>query len=42
MKLRSCATLFLKVTEPGSPFERLLQRFFAGASDEGTLRRLPR
>jgi uncharacterized protein (DUF1810 family) len=36
MKLRSCATLFASVSEPGSVFERVLSRFFGGAPDERT------
>ena len=36
MKLRSCATLFASVTEPGSVFERVLERFYGGSSDERT------
>jgi uncharacterized protein (DUF1810 family) len=36
MKLRSCATLFASVSEPGSVFERVLARFFDGAPDERT------
>jgi uncharacterized protein (DUF1810 family) len=36
MKLRSCATLFASVSEPGSVFERVLSRFFGGAPDEKT------
>jgi uncharacterized protein (DUF1810 family) len=35
-KLRSCATLFASVSEPGSVFERVLRRFFGGAPDERT------
>ena len=37
MKLRSCATLFARVSPPGSVFERLLVRFFGGVPDERTL-----
>ena len=36
MKLRSCATLFASVSEPGSVFERVLSRFFDGKPDERT------
>jgi len=36
LKLRSCATLFASVSEPGSVFERVLSRFFGGAPDERT------
>jgi uncharacterized protein (DUF1810 family) len=38
MKLRSCATLFARVSPPGSVFERLLERYFDGRADEATLR----
>jgi uncharacterized protein (DUF1810 family) len=38
MKLRSCATLFAHVSPPGSPFERLLGKYFDGRPDEKTLR----
>jgi len=34
MKLRSCATVFASVSEPGSVFQRVLSRFFGGAPDE--------
>ena len=37
-KLRSCATLFTTVLPPASVFERLLEKYFGGASDENTLR----
>lgn len=37
MKLRSCATLFARVSPPGSPFERLLERYFQGQPDPRTL-----
>jgi uncharacterized protein (DUF1810 family) len=40
VKLRSCATLFALVSPAGSPFARLLERFFDGAPDPGTLRLL--
>lgn len=33
MKLRSCATLFASVSEDGSVFHRLLERFFDGKPD---------
>ena len=42
MKLRSCATLFASVSPPGSVFEQLLDRYFAGTPDEATLRLLRR
>ena len=37
MKLRSSATLFSRVSEPGSVFHRILERYFDGKSDERTL-----
>jgi uncharacterized protein (DUF1810 family) len=37
MKLRSCATLFARVSPGRSVFQRLLDRFFAGAPDRATL-----
>ena len=40
MKLRSCATLFAAVSPPGSVFERLLDKYFAGKGDETTRRLL--
>ena len=40
MKLRSCATLFAKVSPAGSVFERLLARYFGGEPDGETLRLL--
>jgi uncharacterized protein (DUF1810 family) len=36
-KLRSCATLFSRVTPAGSRFERLLETYFEGRPDERTL-----
>ena len=42
MKLRSCATLFAQVAEPGSVFERVLDQYFAGEPDDQTLRLLQR
>jgi uncharacterized protein (DUF1810 family) len=38
VKLRSCATLFACVSPPGSAFERLLAKYFAGEQDDRTLR----
>jgi uncharacterized protein (DUF1810 family) len=38
MKLRSCATLFAAVSPAGSPFHRLLDKFFNGTRDDRTLR----
>lgn len=40
MKLRSSATLFARVSPPGSVFERLLETCFQGRPDEKTLERL--
>ena len=40
MKLRSCSTLFARVSPPGSVFERLLARYFGGEPDAETLRLL--
>ena len=37
MKLRSSLTLFAQASGPGSIYERLLGRYFAGASDDRTL-----
>jgi uncharacterized protein (DUF1810 family) len=37
MKLRSCATLFARVSGPGSVFEHLLGKYFEGVPDEQTL-----
>jgi uncharacterized protein (DUF1810 family) len=39
LKLRSCATLFARVSDDGV-FEQLLQKYFNGQPDEETLRRL--
>ena len=36
-KLRSCVTLFSRVSPAGSLFHRLLDRFFAGETDSKTL-----
>jgi len=40
LKLRSCATLFAAVSEPGSVFQQVLDRFFDGAADDDTRRLL--
>ena len=40
LKLRSCATLFAQVSPPGSPFERLLEKYYNGEPDERTLQLL--
>jgi uncharacterized protein (DUF1810 family) len=38
LKLRSSATLFAKVSPPGSVFDRLLDKYYGGKRDERTLR----
>jgi uncharacterized protein (DUF1810 family) len=40
MKLRSCATLFAHISFPGSVFQKLLDKFFAGQPDSRTLTNL--
>ena len=40
MKLRSCATLFARVSPPGSAFHRLLDKYFHGEPDDKTVRLL--
>jgi uncharacterized protein (DUF1810 family) len=40
LKLKSCATLFAFVLPPGSVFDRLLAKYYAGERDEKTLRLL--
>jgi uncharacterized protein (DUF1810 family) len=40
MKLRSCATLFARVSPAGSVFQRLLDKYFQGQPDARTLRLL--
>jgi uncharacterized protein (DUF1810 family) len=37
MKLRSCATLFARVSPPGSVFHRMLDKYFQGKPDRKTL-----
>ncbi|MBM4220419.1 MAG: DUF1810 domain-containing protein [Gammaproteobacteria bacterium] len=37
LKLRSCATLFARVSGPGSVFEKLLRKYFESMPDERTL-----
>jgi uncharacterized protein (DUF1810 family) len=37
LKLKSCATLFSCVTSPGSVFDRLLEKYYAGVRDGRTL-----
>jgi uncharacterized protein (DUF1810 family) len=38
LKLRSCATLFARISPAGSVFDRLLDKYFHGARDDRTLR----
>ena len=40
MKLRSCATLFERVTSAGSAFGQLIDKYFRGERDSATLRLL--
>lgn len=40
MKLRSCATLFGRVSPPGSVFDRLLDKYYRGLRDAKTLQLL--
>lgn len=40
LKLRSSMTLFAEVSEPDSPFERVLDQYFAGQRDPKTLEKL--
>lgn len=40
LKLKSCATLFAHVSVPGSVFQRILDKFYAGERDAATLRLL--
>jgi uncharacterized protein (DUF1810 family) len=40
VKLKSCATLFARVSPPGSVFERLLDKYYEGGCDGKTLRLL--
>jgi uncharacterized protein (DUF1810 family) len=40
MKLRFCATLFASVSQPGSAFDRLLDKYYQGERDSKTLRLL--
>jgi len=40
LKLRSCATLFASVLPPGSVFDRLIEKYYAGGRDGKTLRLL--
>jgi uncharacterized protein (DUF1810 family) len=41
-KLRSCATLFARVSPAGSVFEHVLDRYFGGEQDEKTLQLMGR
>jgi uncharacterized protein (DUF1810 family) len=38
LKLRSCATLFAYVSQPGSPFEQIIDKFYDDERDEKTIR----
>ena len=40
MKLRSCATLFARVTPAGLVFDQLIAKYFGGERDQKTLRLL--
>lgn len=40
LKLRSCATLFARVSPPGSVFEQLLDKYYGGDPDPMTLQLL--
>jgi uncharacterized protein (DUF1810 family) len=40
LKLRSSATLFAQASPPGSVFEQLLEKYFAGQPDDATIRLL--
>src|SRR5262249_37941926 len=40
LKLRSCATLFDRVSPPGSVFDRLLAKYYQGRRDDRTLQLL--
>ena len=40
LKLRSCATLFARVSESGSVFDRILQNYYDSQPDDATLRLL--
>jgi diguanylate cyclase (GGDEF)-like protein len=42
LKLRSCLTLFALAAGPGSVFDGLIDRFFGGIRDHGTVARLQR
>jgi uncharacterized protein (DUF1810 family) len=42
LKLRSCATLFARISAPGSVFERLLGKYYDGQRDPKTLELLNR
>jgi uncharacterized protein (DUF1810 family) len=38
LKLRSCATLFARISPAGSVFDRLLEKYFEGRRDDQTIR----
>lgn len=40
VKLQSCATLFARVSQPGSVFEQVLGKYFDGMPDQRTLQLL--
>jgi uncharacterized protein (DUF1810 family) len=40
LKLRSCATLFARVSLPGSVFDRLLGKYYQGKPDDRTIQLL--
>jgi uncharacterized protein (DUF1810 family) len=42
LKLKSCATLFARVSPPGSVFEQTLEKFYSGEPDAATLGLLAR
>jgi len=42
MKLRSCATLFAHVSQEGSAFHHIIDKYFAGRHDERTLKLIDR
>ena len=42
LKLRSSATLFAEASEPKSPFEQIVKKYFAGERDAQTMRLIAR
>ena len=40
MKLKSCMTLFASISEPDNVFKRVLDKYFSGEPDSGTLQLL--